>query len=263
MNIKNIITNTIDSTDYFRAYLSSGGFDEDNMYMFQNAGHQAPSTRLHISMPTECPCCGKVLSDRLFPIFSVNNLDIENKINQNGVFCDTVAVYKCSSCDKLFIVCDKHELSFVNGNIKEKSCELDYVYPYSSKVTVFSNNIKCLSPEFVKIYNQSELAENSNLNEICGMGYRRALEYLVDAYVRKENPSASIDADMSLSKKIKTYIKEPKILSLAEKATWLGNDFTHIVKKHPHKDIKSMKGFIEALVGLIEYNFRVEEADLM
>ena len=74
MNFKSIETDTINSIDYFRAYLTSGGFRESERYMFANAGHHAPSERLNVSVPTECPWCNKVLSDRVYPIFSVNNI---------------------------------------------------------------------------------------------------------------------------------------------------------------------------------------------
>ena len=44
---------------------------------------------------------------------------------------------------------------------------------------------------FIKTYLQSLIAENDGLNEIAGMGYRKAIEYLVKDWAIQENPEES------------------------------------------------------------------------
>lgn len=43
----------------------------------------------------------------------------------------------------------------------------------------FSNIISELSPNFCEIYNQAYIAEQTNLMQICGTGYRKSLEFLI------------------------------------------------------------------------------------
>lgn len=62
-------------------------------------------------------------------------------------------------------------------------------YPAPVRVKDFSQEIKDLSPNFVKIYHQAEQAENTGLSDICGLGYRKALEFLVKDYAIAFNPT--------------------------------------------------------------------------
>lgn len=253
MNVKSVPIDTINSTDYFRASLFSNGLKD-------TYGYNVPTTKLHISVPSECPCCNKVLADTLMPILSVNNKDWVGKEKSEPIYCETISIYRCSSCDKLFIVADKHKLEKDDKGIKTDELELDYIYPQSDNITVFSDEIKNLSIDFISNYNQAEMGEYHNLGELVGMGYRRSLEYLVDAYVKKNNPSITIPTDMALGDKIQKYISNPDVKILAQKTAWLGNDATHIVKKHPNRDFSDMKKFIKAIVKFIEFEVAVDDA---
>ena len=53
----------------------------------------------------------------------------------------------------------------------------------------FSEIIKTISPQFSIIYNQAYFAEQNKLNQITGVGYRKALEFLMKDYAIKNNPS--------------------------------------------------------------------------
>lgn len=53
----------------------------------------------------------------------------------------------------------------------------------------FSKHINNISPNFVNIYNQAHFAEKHNLLEICGVGYRKGLEFLIKDYVITKNPN--------------------------------------------------------------------------
>lgn len=93
------------------------------------------------------------------------------------------------------------------------------------------------------------------------MGYRRALEFLVDAYIRKNRPTETIDANLPLSKKIRDYIDNEHIKTLAQKSAWLGNDATHIVNNHPDRSVKDIKKFIKAITAIIDAEFACEDAN--
>lgn len=236
-----------------------------NFMGYGNFGYQA--TDIPVPMPTECPCCKKTMASDLTPIIAVNNLLPSDAIKdeddfQAGSECTVVSIYRCTSCNSLFTLWSKHKAEYDENHELGWSCDIQNQYPFNTNVTAFSDEINGLSPEFVSIYNQSELAESQALNELCGMGYRRALEFLVDSYIRKIKPTESIDANLNLGIKINKYIDDLRIKTLAQKSAWLGNDATHIVNKHPNRDIVTdMKKFIKAMTTIIDAQFAFEDAN--
>lgn len=263
--MEKIIYPTMDALSYARLCSVNSGY---NLQGYKNFGYQA--TDIPIPMPTACPCCNKTMASDLTPIIAVNNLlpsdSIENNNKKNikvGSECNIVSVYRCTSCNSLFSIWSKHKAEINENQEIEWSCEIQNMYPFDTHVTCFSDEISELSPEFISIYNQSELAEAQHLDEICGMGYRRALEFLVDAYIRKIKPTETIPQNLGLGKKINNYIDNSKIKALATKIAWLGNDATHIVNKHPNRNITDMKKFIKAMTTMIDAEFAFEDADAM
>ena len=216
-------------------------------------------TDLNIPTPTSCPCCNKVLATNLLPIIAFNNL---NKINNEKIDeeCLVLSVYRCSDCNQLFAIWSKGFYSEKDSTENEIDGEQIAIYPFDNTGVSYSKDINNLSPNFVEIYHQAEQAEHMGLNDICGMGYRKALEFLVDDYVRYKNPGAIIDGSLALSKKIDNYISDNRIKELAKKATWIGNDATHIIKKHPDRDINDIKKFIKAIVTMIDCDYACEDA---
>lgn len=118
----------------------------------------------------------------------------------------------------------------------------------------FDMTIKETSPSFVQIYNEAYSAEQTNLKHICGMGYRKALEFLIKDYVISTLPS-SVDVvanhKTTLSRVIKEFINDPRIVKTAERASWLGNDETHYVRKWEDKDINDLKILIDLVIHWI------------
>lgn len=60
---------------------------------------------------------------------------------------------------------------------------------------------------------------------------------------------------------IKQYIDNSHIKTLAEKATWIGNDETHYTRKIEDRDITDMKKFIQALVYFVGMVLITEDAE--
>ena len=254
---------TMDALSYARLRSVNSGYD---LIGYKNFGYQ--NTDIPVPMPTECPCCKKTMASDLTPIIAVNNLLPSDSVEDNdedfraGSECIVVSVYRCTSCNSLFTLWSKHKAEYDENHELRWSCDIQNAYPSNTRVTDFSDEINGLSPEFVNIYNQAELAESQNLNGLCGMGYRRALEFLVDAYIRKIKPNETINPSLELGKKINNYIDDSKIKILAEKSAWLGNDATHIVNKHPDRDIVSdMKKFIKAITTMIDAEFAFDDAN--
>lgn len=130
---------------------------------------------------------------------------------------------------------------------------LDNVLPVNLKPTAFSEHINDISPEFVAIYGQAERAESMNLDRIAGVGYRKSLEFLIKDYLVSENPDdAETIRAKPLSQCINDDVADPNIKSVSERATWLGNDETHYVRKWSGKDVGDLKSLIALSVHWIE-----------
>ncbi len=117
----------------------------------------------------------------------------------------------------------------------------------------FSESIEEVSPSFVKIYNEAYSAEQQNLKEICGVGYRKALEFLIKDYVILNNKKEQEKIlKMRLGNCIKDLVTDDRVKSVAKRAVWLGNDETHYVRKWETKNLEDLKKLISLTVHWIE-----------
>ena len=201
-----------------------------------------------IEIPNKCPHCSTAYS--LIPRYSSYFIDNFKQIRLYSVFF-------CPSCENAFFAdYECHEEYF-----GEYSSHYYVLYPSPKSTKSFSNALSSLSPKFVKIYHQAEIAENSKLKELCGMGYRKALEFLIKDYAISKHPEAQEDIEKSsLSKCIDDFINDNKFKTLAKAATWLGNDETHYVKKHENYNVQDMKRFLNAAIAFVEYELTCDEA---
>jgi hypothetical protein len=102
-----------------------------------------------------------------------------------------------------------------------------------------------VSPSFVQIYGQSLAAERLGLDQICGCGLRRALEFLIKDYLIQKQPTEADSIKKTfLGTCISNYITDANIKAVASRATWLGNDETHYEKRYEQLDIKHLKELI-------------------
>lgn len=117
----------------------------------------------------------------------------------------------------------------------------------------FNQAILDVSDTFSVIYNQAFAAEQYGLLEICGVGYRKALEFLIKDYAIFNN----LDKKDTIEKKllgqcITEFVKDSRIISVAKRAVWLGNDETHYIRKWEGKTLEDLKKLIELTVHWIE-----------
>lgn len=120
-------------------------------------------------------------------------------------------------------------------------------------------NIKEHFPEFKVIYEQSFQAERLGLTAICGMGFRKALEFLVKSYlISKFTDEEQKIKSETLSQSINRLDEKLKILAKA--ISWIGNDETHYVRKWKNKDVADMKQFISALMSFISTEITYDDA---
>ena len=117
----------------------------------------------------------------------------------------------------------------------------------------YTDLIKEISPDFTTIHSQAFHAEQINLLEICGVGYRKALEFLIKDYIIYKDSSIKEDVEKKfLGKCIDDHIDNEKIKKVAKRATWLANDETHYVKKWEGKNLQDLKVLIELTLHWIE-----------
>lgn len=117
----------------------------------------------------------------------------------------------------------------------------------------FSETIKSISESFITIYNQAFSAEQQELTEICGVGYRKALEFLIKDYIIQNKPEEKgVVENKQLAKCISNYIDDNKIKTVASRAVWLGNDETHYIRKWEGKNLVDLKKLIDLTIHWIE-----------
>lgn len=206
----------------------------------------------NIEMPHICPRCNQG------SIFLYKSACVNKSIERHweGI---AYVWFLCPICEKTFIGEYMGEIDMVSPPMQEIS-----IFPqtYDSNEKQFTQDIRELSPRFVEIYLQANKAEKMGLTQICGMGYRKALEVLVKEYAIYKNPDdEAVIIEYRLGKCIEAYFREnEKLYVLAKASSWLGNDETHYRKRHEHYGIDDMKSFIDILLSYIDSELKYDKA---
>lgn len=201
----------------------------------------------------ECPIC----KAKIAPIFIASSLDTDSF---SSIF------YFCRNCKNTFV--SKYSIYKDQRTTSRtryyRTDTLIYSEPNRFAKQEFDQKISDLSPQFVKIYNQALAAEYSHLDEIAGIGYRKALEFLIKDFAIHEHPDdeETIKAK-PLAQCIKTYIANENVTTLAERSAWIGNDEAHYIRKQEDRDVSDMKAFIKAIVYFIGMILITEDAASM
>ena len=164
------------------------------------------------------------------------------------------AIFECpnENCQKLFIAYYRSPKTDERGKL-----EIEYYFSSSEPIRVkgkaFSETITNISNQFCEIYNEAQIAEKRRLKNICGPGYRRALEFLIKDYLINEKKDEKEEIEHKrLLDCIDQYVDDSRIKECAKKAAWLGDDETHYYRKWEDKDLKDLKVIIDLTVNWIE-----------
>lgn len=194
---------------------------------------------------TRCPHCG--IESRP-STQKLNNMHFPNRENYQVLY-----LHECPGCNSQFITIQDRAIGsegFLLTLIK-----------YPTETLPFTDSIRHLSPEFTKIYNQAFCAEQLGLHDICGMGYRKAVEFLIKDYCILEHQESEEEIKpMLLSQVISKYISDNQVKTLASRCAWLGNDEAHYVRLHTDRSFEDLKVFIHALIQYIEWQRTYEDA---
>ncbi len=215
--------------------------------MLKKINSNVSDNTYEFDLPTVCPHCNKGIAPvSLYEKFSKP----KKKRGFIKEFLDIILY--CPICDNRFfasfLITDKKITSRIG------------VYPTAKPVIKLPDILLDKYPDFIEAYRQAAVAESHGLNPLCGIGYRRALEILIKQHLIGLHPEEQ-DKIMgeSLSQSYSRLNDTEK--ALARGAAWLGNDYAHMVNKHPDYDIDDLKNFIHALSYLIAAYLTAEEAD--
>jgi hypothetical protein len=133
--------------------------------------------------------------------------------------------------------------------------------PFEPVKITFLQCIQDVSPTFCEIYDQAHKAEEFRLAQVCGVGYRKAFEFLIKDYLVRKHPDdeAAIKAK-PLGRCIDDDVEDPKTKAVAKRATCLGNDETHYQRRWVDKDLNDLKRLIDLVLFWIDAEHLTEEA---
>ena len=123
---------------------------------------------------------------------------------------------------------------------------LSNVGPTVAKAPDIPAEVRSISPSYAHIVTQAIAAEATGLEQIAGVGYRKALEFLIKDYCIQKN----IDNGDEIKRKflgacIETYVTDANVKRCARLATWLGNDEAHYARQWDAKDLNDLKTLIK------------------
>lgn len=189
--------------------------------------------------PDVCPICHHALDPKQHNICVASG-----PLSAKGT--ELEAVYQCTrrECWHLFI--GKYRRTASQGEKQVGPFKLKEVQPQSFRPPEVTSEVQKVSESFQEIFLQAAVAESQNLSEIAGLGYRKALEFLVKDYCLHKFPDqAETIKKEALGRTIENRIYDPNVKQCAKRAAWLGNDEAHYVRRWEDRDIKDLKILIE------------------
>lgn len=165
--------------------------------------------------------------------------------------------FTCPTCNRYFIasynINNGHGISAQWNMMAKPFLGILRIANIQNKATEISTN-------FVEAYSQSIQAEELGLDLICGVGLRKALEFLMKDYASSKTPNeVKTIQEMPLSQVIDKYVTNDNIKNMAKRAVWLGNDETHYVKRWEAHDLQSLKVLIDLTLHWIESEILTEQ----
>jgi hypothetical protein len=197
--------------------------------------------------PDRCPLCHHGIDPIQIAAHAVEDNGLE-------------VVFRCplKPCQRLFIA--HYENSYNRWYFRGE------VAPQNIEPPDFPAVIPEVSRDFVQIYTEAREAHQRKRLRIAGVGYRKALEFLIKDYLIGRLPkdeegekqkSGIIKAQLGPC--IRDYVDDPRVKAVAERATWLGNDETHYARLWEGKTIDDLTRLIDLTVHWIAMERATEE----
>jgi hypothetical protein len=110
---------------------------------------------------------------------------------------------------------------------------------------------------FIKTYLQSLQAQQNGLEELAGMGFRKAIEYLVKDWAIQKNPGRRDEIQKEWLGKVISDYYQGDLKSILDRATWLGNDQAHYLKLFGEYDVEDMKELIGLIIVELDRQYKM------
>lgn len=188
--------------------------------------------------PNACPICHASIHPQMLAVYHVHDASPRR----------AEIVYRCArlSCQSLFV-------GYFEKVAEGEWYKLGEAEPSRPKKVEFPAEVAAVSATFVEVYNQAVAAEEYRLGQLAGMGFRKALEFLVKDFAIAQQPQKKDAIEKSpLGRVIEQYVDDARVKATAKRAAWLGNDETHYIRKWEGKDIQDLKTLIRLTVNWIE-----------
>jgi len=187
-----------------------------------------------VDVPDQCPLCHRYGDTQVVAAYAAKGI------------LGVQVVFRCAfpECGRLFIG------TYGAPNLTQ----LISLAPAEPDPRRFPDSLAKVSPTFVNVYKEAAIAQHSNLGQVAGPGFRKAFEFLVKDYVKSMSPPEqhpTIERS-PLGTVIEDLIEDPRIKGLAKRATWLGNDEVHYLRKWEGKDLGDLLTLIDLTVYWIE-----------
>ena len=194
--------------------------------------------------PDECPVCKK--GNEFKPRYGFYKPD-----KYSGFDSRLQIVFRCPRLD-----CQVMFFAFYNNTfdrIPDRWFFNHFRFIEAAEKIEFPEPIPAISKRFTRIYFQAAMADANGMDEICGPGYGKALEFLIKDYLIYLHPERTEE----IKKKLKLTllideIEDGDIQVVADRASWLRNDETHYEKIWKEEDVQSLKDLIELTVSHIK-----------
>jgi hypothetical protein len=198
-------------------------------------GNKGTATVHLVGEPNECPVCHR----------SIHPLMLQPHVAPDEQWVEMPCRCTSDRCGHLFLAqysaYEAYKFSFKGA------------VPLTAVAGDFPESVTAISPAFITIYGQAMSAESHSLDQLVGIGLRKALEFLFKDFAVHLNPN---DKDkilgMQIGPCIDAYATDPNLRGCAKRATWLGNDETHYLRKWDDKDIKDLKVLVKLTVNWMD-----------
>ena len=207
--------------------------------------HGAPRRVSLDRLPDECPRChSKVVPRGVFAVFC----------GEPDADVDVERAFWCvnAECQRLFIAIYERDPHYTTSSA-QLPMVLAGLRPVEPTAPRIADLVTELSPSFYTTYAQSLEAEGLGLEQLTGIGLRKALEFLIKDFAISKNPTRRDEVvSKPLAACIREFVSDPNVAATAKRAAWLGNDETHYVRKWADKDIEDLKVLIRLTVNCVE-----------
>lgn len=234
-------------------------------YCYDREANKVYGEEIEVSQPRICAHCMRTgIQEFMCAYFSEKAVKLKNNLWQDEVSVVTA----CSYCSRITV---NYYVRYDSD--PEYLCDVEFKHSYTTPYIAtemdlteyrIGDDLKSKFPEFINILEQAMEAESFGLDKLAGMGYRKALEFLVTDYLISENLEKASkewleNPGVQLSQKI-MHLPNERMITLARAISFIGNDETHYTRRHPEHDTESIKIFLRAMISDLENELIFKDA---